>query len=95
MYHRQLIVSASAHIGYLSIQFVQQLRIESLMASAKYFVLPDERPAREMRPSLVMYTCHLLVMFSTCSGVIPAQMTTQASNVQWIIGYGQRRDDTI
>jgi hypothetical protein len=43
------------------------LSTESLIASARYLALLLDRPAMEMRPSMVMYTCHLRVMFSHCA----------------------------
>jgi hypothetical protein len=43
---------------------LQQFSTESLIASDRYLALLSERPAMLMRPSMVMYTCHLRVMFS-------------------------------
>ena len=43
------------------------------MASARYAHFSCDRPAREMRPSLVMYTACLSVMFATCASLSPVK----------------------
>lgn len=37
-----------------------------MMASARYSHLAADNPAKDILPSFVMYTCHLLAMFSLC-----------------------------
>lgn len=40
-----------------------------MMASARYSHLAKDNPARDIRPSFVMYTCHLSVILSLCFNI--------------------------
>lgn len=67
LHHQSMSSASSAAAAATCCAVGQQLSTESLIASARNLALLLERPAMEMRPSMVMYTCHLWVMFSHCA----------------------------